>query len=78
MTVYMRCGACSGGGKVMGGGMIMATCDDCDGKGRKPVIFDPISYLMSEVSKDDAQKPVLTDAPKKRGRPFKIKEQSDE
>lgn len=29
-----RCNTCVGSGKVMGGGMMMHDCDDCDGKGK--------------------------------------------
>ncbi len=30
----IRCKACVGSGKVMGGGMMMADCDECDGVGK--------------------------------------------
>ncbi len=41
--IKQRCKACSGSGKVMGGGMIFNECDECEGKGKiyvpeKPVI----------------------------------------
>ena len=35
-----RCIACTGSGRVMGGGMMMQDCDDCDGTG-KIYIDDP-------------------------------------
>lgn len=29
-----RCRSCQGSGKVMGGGMILQDCEDCDGRGK--------------------------------------------
>ncbi len=32
--IRKRCPACVGSGKVMGGGMMMTECDDCEGRGK--------------------------------------------
>jgi RecJ-like exonuclease len=32
--VKIRCKNCVGSGKVMGGGMLMADCDECEGVGK--------------------------------------------
>lgn len=41
-----RCITCSGSGKVMGGGMMMADCHGCDGKGHNLIPDDDIDYLQ--------------------------------
>ncbi len=45
---YSRCPPCSGSGRVMGGGMMMADCDACDGMGKIPIPEDDITYLMDK------------------------------
>lgn len=40
-----RCIPCSGSGRVMGGGMMMADCDNCDGEGKIRVVDDEIDFL---------------------------------
>jgi hypothetical protein len=36
-----KCMVCAGSGKVMGGGMMMWDCDDCDGNGKILIIEEP-------------------------------------
>ena len=40
-----RCLPCAGSGRVMGGGMMMADCDICDGVGKVKVVEDEIDFL---------------------------------
>lgn len=40
-----RCISCSGGGKVMGMGMIMQDCEACDGAGKIFVPDDELDFL---------------------------------
>lgn len=40
-----RCTPCSGSGRVMGGGMMMADCDICDGEGKIRFVEDEIDFL---------------------------------
>lgn len=41
-----RCMPCGGSGRVMGGGMMMMDCDNCDGYGKVTVVDDEIDYLV--------------------------------
>lgn len=43
-----RCIPCGGSGKAMGGGMILADCDHCDGHGKIDVPPDEIEYLLAK------------------------------
>lgn len=45
-----RCLACNGGGTVMGGGKIMKSCEECDGKGRIEAVEDDIEFLLKKNS----------------------------
>jgi hypothetical protein len=45
MATRTRCKICNGSGKVMGGGMMMTECDECEGVGRVAVIKDDIGEL---------------------------------
>jgi septal ring factor EnvC (AmiA/AmiB activator) len=45
MATRTRCKACNGSGKVMGGGMMMAECDDCEGAGRIAIVKDDMNEL---------------------------------
>lgn len=46
MEVTKRCIPCNGSGKLMGGGMITADCDNCNGVGKvKEVAIDEMDYL---------------------------------
>lgn len=40
-----RCIPCSGSGKVMGGGFMIANCEYCDGSGKIKYVDDEIDYL---------------------------------
>lgn len=65
-----RCNVCIGSGTVMGGGMIMVDCDNCDGTGKITVLedimqkdsteyksaLDNIKKLDDKMSDLDAQK----------------------
>lgn len=42
-----RCIPCGGSGKVMGGGMMLADCDECDGYG-KIIIKEEPDYLAKD------------------------------
>lgn len=44
----MRCASCYGSGKIMGGGMIMKSCDQCNGHGKIEVADDDIDYLLKK------------------------------
>ena len=55
-----RCIPCGGSGQVMGGGMMLTDCDDCDGYG-KIVIKEEPNYLAKETesyqkAKDEVKK----------------------
>lgn len=41
----MRCLPCNGSGRVMGGGMMMADCENCDGRGKIQEVDDELDYL---------------------------------
>lgn len=43
-----RCMPCGGSGKMMGGGMLLADCDHCDGYGKIDVPHDEIDYLLAK------------------------------
>ncbi len=47
----IRCKACVGSGKVMGGGMMMNECDVCDGSGK---IYDHEASRMQSIKKIQA------------------------
>lgn len=65
-----RCNVCIGSGSVMGGGMMMTDCDNCDGTGKITVLEDVmqkdsteyknalgnIKKLDDKMSDTDAQK----------------------
>lgn len=57
----VRCNTCVGSGKVMGGGMMMIDCDDCDGKGKifideqKEFVIDKNSKHYKEAIKNIKQ-----------------------
>lgn len=42
-----RCSICSGSGKVMGGGMMLWDCDDCDGNGKILIIETTVQETES-------------------------------
>ena len=44
------CIPCSGSGRVMGGGMLMKDCDECDGRGKIQYVDDEIDYLSQKQS----------------------------
>ena len=43
---------CVGSGKVMGGGMIMKSCHECDGIGKIEIEDDEIGYLSKKQTDD--------------------------
>ncbi len=45
-----RCNTCVGSGRVMGGGMMMQDCEECDGLGKIFIPDDPIDYLEQKNS----------------------------
>jgi hypothetical protein len=45
MAKRTRCTVCNGSGKVMGGGMMPAECDECEGLGRVAIVQDDIEEL---------------------------------
>jgi hypothetical protein len=46
-----RCTPCGGSGRVMGGGMIIKDCEECDGRGKIKKIDDEIDYLTMKQTK---------------------------
>jgi RecJ-like exonuclease len=44
------CIPCAGSGRVMGGGMMMKDCDQCDGRGKIQYVDDEIDYLAKKQS----------------------------
>lgn len=55
MADKKRCVTCHGSGKVMGGGMMMYDCDDCDGRGKIAVINDDIAELNIRTTESYAK-----------------------
>jgi len=51
-TKKTRCIACHGSGVVMGGGMMMADCDNCKGTGKIVKADDEVAYLQIQASGD--------------------------
>jgi DnaJ-class molecular chaperone len=47
--IKKRCPACVGSGKVMGGGMMMTECDECDGRGK---IYEKSEPVIDKDSKE--------------------------
>lgn len=45
-----RCLSCNGSGRVMGGGMMMADCDNCDGRGKIQEADDELEYLQLKTT----------------------------
>lgn len=45
-----RCSPCGGSGKVMGGGMVMADCNHCDGRGKYDEPEDDMEFLLTKES----------------------------
>ncbi len=43
-----RCINCAGSGQVMGGGMLIKTCHECDGAGKIKEPEDEMDYLVSK------------------------------
>ena len=52
-----RCNVCNGSGKVMGGGMMIKDCDECDGLG--------YGYLAPEYPEEVKQEKVKRERNKK-------------
>lgn len=50
MAKYKRCIPCGGSGKVMGGGMLIVDCGDCNGYGKIEECDDEIEYLTFKQS----------------------------
>ena len=48
-----RCKTCVGSGKVMGGGMLLSDCDDCDGVG-KIYTKEPVEIVTSSPRYQEA------------------------
>ena len=44
------CIPCAGSGKVMGGGMMIKDCDQCDGRGKVTYVDDEIDFLAQKQS----------------------------
>lgn len=49
-TKNVRCIPCNGSGIVMGGGMMMADCDNCKGTGKIVKANDEVAYLQIQAS----------------------------
>lgn len=43
-----RCMSCNGSGRVMGGGMMMHDCDNCEGRGKIEVVDDDMTFLSEQ------------------------------
>lgn len=48
-----RCNICYGSGRVMGGGMMMQDCEECDGTGKIVFIENEIEELEKLKAKQD-------------------------
>lgn len=74
-----RCLTCQGSKEIMGGGMMMKKCPDCEGVGKLYVANDEIKYLQEVIkATENANTDIGNDKNisvipviKKRGRPFR-------
>lgn len=62
----IRCKPCNGSGKVMGGGMMLADCDNCDGVGKlyveEPFKMDKESpHYKNAIGRIKELNPALSD-----------------
>jgi hypothetical protein len=48
MINQKRCIPCAGSGKMMGNGMLMTDCHQCNGKGKIDIVKNEIDYLLSK------------------------------
>jgi len=49
------CIPCAGSGRVMGGGMLIKDCDECDGRGKISYVDDEIDYIAQKQSLNYAE-----------------------
>lgn len=58
----IRCKACYGSGRVMGGGMMQQDCDHCDGVGKIIFIEDEVAELEKiKAKQDESYKKAITE-----------------
>ena len=51
-----RCATCYGSGKVMGGGMMMQDCEECNGAGKINVVEEDIEELNKIAKNTESYK----------------------